>query len=328
MPASMQLGGAALETGPARGYPSREALLEACRGAHAVISWVSEQIDDDFLEAVGPQLQLVANFAVGFDNVDLDACRAAGVRVSNTPGAVTDGTADCAVMLLLAAARRLADNDVFCRSGAWEEHGVLGPADRLGQPIGGLNADGTKRTLLIVGAGRIGLATAQRMSGFDLDVLYVARSRKEAFEAPPLRARRVELEEGLRIADFVSLHTPLIDGPREAGGTRHLIGARELSLMKPSAVLVNTARGAVVDEAALADALERGAQGGGGIFAAGLDVFEREPIVHEKLKSLPNVVMTPHFGSGSFSSRAHMAALVAANVRAVLSGGEPVTAVV
>jgi len=181
-----------------------------------------------------------------------------------------------------------------------------------------------------VGGGRIGYATAVRMLGFGLRVLYTARSAKPTFEGAPLYAERVELDEGLRRADFVSLHVPLIDKPREAGGTRRLIGERELALMKPSAVLVNTARGAVVDERALAAALRQSVESGGerGLFAAGLDVFEDEPRVHPELAELPNVVMTPHFGSASVTSRDAMARLVASNVKAVLAGGEPVTAVV
>ena len=316
MPGGFDVGDAELREGPRRGFATREQLFEFVRGADAVVSWVSERVDGAFLEAAGEGLKLVANFAVGFDNIDLDACRRAGVRVSNTPGAVTDGTADCAVMLMLAAARRLSSNDVFVRSGAWSEWGVLGPSDRLGQPIGGWNADGSRRSVLIVGAGRIGYATAARMLGFGLRVMYVSRTGKADFEGAPLFAERVALDEGLRRADFVSLHVPL------TGETRHLIGARELGLMKKSAVLVNTARGAVVDEGALAEALRLGR-----IWAAGLDVFEDEPRVHEGLVGLENVVMTPHFGSGSFSSRAAMAGLVSANVRAVLGGGEPVTGV-
>lgn len=337
MPAALDVSPAELKQGPEGGFArhadspdaARRDCIDFCRGAHAVVSWVSERIDGPFLDAVGDQLQLVANFAVGFDNIDLDACRERHVRVSNTPDAVTDGTADCAVMLLLAAARRLADNDRFCRSGEWERHGILGPSDRLGQPIGGPSyIPGQQRALLIVGGGRIGYATAVRMLGFGLRILYTARSPKPMFEGAPLYAERVDLDDGLRRADFVSLHVPLIDKPRDQGGTRHLIGERELGLMKPTAVLVNTARGPVVDEDALVRALQAGIRGEGGIFAAGLDVFEAEPRIHDGLKDLPNVVMTPHFGSGSTTSRDAMARLVAANVKAVLAGDEPLTPVV
>ncbi len=317
MPEPFDVAPAELREGPPRGFDTRDDAIEFCKHADAVVSWITDRIDAEFLDTVGEQLRVVANFAVGFDNIDLDACRERRVRVTNTPDAVTDGTADCACMLILAACRKLAESDRFCRSGDWQAHGVLGPADRLGQPVGGMNLDGSPRTLLIVGAGRIGYATATRMIGFGLRTLYTARSPKPAFESPPLAAERVTLEDGLKRADIVSLHTPLTPD------TRHLIGDAELRLMKPTAVLVNTARGPVVDEEALAAALAERR-----IFAAGLDVFEREPAVLDALKALDNVVMTPHFGSGSTTSRARMARLVADNVRAVLEGREPPTPVV
>ena len=304
--------GAEVVTGPERGFPSREALHEFVRGASALVTWVSERVDGALLDAAGASggdsggggLRVVNNFAVGYDNIDLDACRARGVVVCNTPDAVTDGTADVAVLLMLAAARRLSAGDRYARSGAWAEGGVLGPRDFLGQPVSG-------RTLLIVGAGRIGYQTALRMIGWGMRVLYVARSPKPEFEHPPLCARRVELDEGLREADFVTIHTPLTEE------TRHLIDARRLGLMKETAVLVNTARGPVVDEGALARALREGR-----IFAAGLDVFEQEPKVHPELVGLENVVMLPHIGSGNWRGRAAMTALCAENINRVLSGRE------
>ncbi|MBL0928003.1 MAG: D-glycerate dehydrogenase [Phycisphaerales bacterium] len=310
LPGDFDVGPADVAFGPARGFASPDELRAFVRGASALVTWVSERVDAALLDAAGPGLKLVANFAVGFDNIDLAACRARGVRVSNTPDAVTEGTADCAWALLLAAARRLSHADRFARSGAWAAHGVLGPAELIGRPVAG-------QTLLIVGAGRIGYATALRSIGWGMKVLYTDRSPVPAFEHAPLNAERTDLDDGLRRADFVSLHVPLTPD------TRHLIDARRLALMKPTAVLVNTARGPVVDEAALAEALSAGR-----IFAAGLDVFEKEPAVHPGLAGLDNVVMTPHFGSASATSRAAMARLCAANVRAVLAGGEPVTPVV
>jgi len=318
LPGEPDFGGANVDVAEGGGFGSVESMHrflagEDGAGCDAAVTWVSERVDRAFLEACGAteggggRLRLVANFAVGFDNVDVEACRAFGVRVSNTPDAVTAGTADLAVTLLLAAARKVIWQDRFARTGEWEGHGVLGPAERITRPIAG-------GTLLIVGAGRIGLATAQRMLGFGVRVLYVARSSKPAFEDAPLCARRVELEEGLREADFVSVHTPLTEA------TRGLIGRDELALMKTTAVLVNTSRGPVVDEAALVEALESGS-----IFGAGLDVFEREPAVSAGLKALENVVLSPHVGSASATSRAAMTDLVCANVRAVLGGGEPVT---
>ncbi len=274
-----------------------------------MVTWVSERVDDPLLEAAGPSLRIVANFAVGYDNIDVPACARRGVIVTNTPDAVTEGTADMAFALILAAARRLAEADRFVRSGAWVSHGILGPTEFIGRPVAG-------RTLLIVGAGRIGYATALRSIGWGMRVLYVARSRKHDFESPPLNAARADLDDGLRAADFVSVHTPLTPD------TRHLLDARRIALMKPTAVLVNTARGPVIDEAALAIALRNGR-----IFAAGLDVFEREPGCHPDLAPLPNVVLAPHIGSASVGSREMMTNLCAANVRAVLAGKPPLTPV-
>jgi len=309
LPAPFDCPGAEVRFGPDRGFPSAAALREFVRGASAMVTWVSERVDDPLLEAAGPSLRIVANFAVGYDNIDVPACARRGVIVTNTPDAVTEGTADMAFALILAAARRLAEADRFVRSGAWVSHGILGPTEFIGRPVAG-------RTLLIVGAGRIGYATALRSIGWGMRVLYVARSRKHDFESPPLNAARADLDDGLRAADFVSVHTPLTPD------TRHLLDARRIALMKPTAVLVNTARGPVIDEAALAIALRNGR-----IFAAGLDVFEREPGCHPDLAPLPNVVLAPHIGSASVGSREMMTNLCAANVRAVLAGKPPLTPV-
>lgn len=309
LPGDFDVPGTIVRFGPERGFPEREARDAFIRGASACVTWVSDKVDAEFLNAAGPALKIVSNFAVGFDNIDLAACRAAGVAVSNTPDAVTEGTADVAFMLMLAAARKAAGADAFIRSGRWEKHGILGPNEWIGMPLAG-------RTLLIVGAGRIGLATAMRSIGWGMKVLYVANSQKPGFEHAPLNAQRVGLDEGLCRADFISVHVPL------SPATRHLIDRRRIGLMKPSAVLVNTARGPLIDEAALAEALAEGR-----LFAAGLDVFEAEPRVHERLKSLDNVVLTPHYGSASEASRGQMSALCAANIRAVLAGGKPVTPV-
>ncbi len=310
LPGSFDVPGADVRVGPERGFADRAALRAHVAGADTIVTWVSERIDGELLDAAGDGLRLVANYAVGYDNVDLEACRARGVRVSNTPDAVTEGTADCAVALMLAAARRIAAADQFCRTGAWAAHGILGPSEWIGQPLAG-------RTLLIVGAGRIGHATALRCLGFGMRTLYVARSRKPIFEHAPLCAERVDLDAGLARADVVSLHCPLTDE------THHLIDARRLALLRPHAILVNTARGAVVDEAALDGALD-----GGAPFDAGHDDNGAAAAVHPTLRELDNVVLTPHFGSANIASRERMTTLCAANVRAVLAGGEPVTAVV
>ncbi|MCA9282320.1 MAG: D-glycerate dehydrogenase [Phycisphaerales bacterium] len=309
LPGDFAVPGAAIRTGPERGFASREELLAFVPGATAIASWVTERIDAELLDAAGPQLKIVANFAVGYDNIDVPACRARNVIVTNTPDAVTEGTADMAWALLLAAARRVGEGDRFARSGAWASHGSLGPVEFLGVPVAG-------QTLCIIGAGRIGYATALRSLGWGMRITYVARSRHANFEHAPLNARHVSLEDGLRTADFVSIHTPLT--PQ----TKHLIGAKELALMKPTAVLINTSRGPVIDEAALADALKERK-----IFGAGLDVFEHEPKVNDRLKQLDNIAMTPHIGSGDTRCRNQMAALCAANIRAVLAGDKPLTPV-
>jgi len=310
LPGEFSVPGAEIRFGPERGYPTASEFAAFARGACAIVSWVSERIDGALLDEIGPTLEIVANFAVGYDNIDLEACRARRIRVSNTPDAVTEGTADAAVMLMLAAARRLPAADRFVRSGAWEKHGILGPNEWIGQPLSG-------RTLLIVGAGRIGFATAVRMLGWGMKVMYASRSRKANFEQAPMNAERVELDEGLTRADFVSLHVPL------TSETRGIIDGRRLALMKRTAVLVNTGRGALVDEGALAGALRAGQ-----LFGAGLDVLEREPAIHPGLVGLDNVVVTPHYGSASVTSRGAMSALCAANIRAVLGGGVPITPVV
>ena len=285
--------------------PERADLLEAASGAEGVLSTVTEKIDGTFMDAAGEGLKVVANMAVGYDNVDVEAAKARGVIVTNTPGVLDETTADVAFMLLLAAARRLGESERVLRAGRWE---WWGPKLFMGPDVWG-------KKLGIVGFGRIGQAVARRARGFDMEILYHNRSRREEAEEE-LGASYLELDELLEAADFVSLHTPLTDE------TRHLIDAPELERMKPEAVLVNTSRGPVVDEAALADALAQGR-----IFAAGLDVYEEEPKVHPKLLELENVVLAPHIGSGSIETRVKMAVLAAENLTAVLRGEEPKTLV-
>ena len=285
--------------------PDRRDVLNFVRDARVLVSMFSDRVDAELLDAAGSQLRGVCNFAVGYNNVDVDACRQRGVIVTNTPDAVTEGTADMAWLLALAAARRLIEADRFARTGQWIEHGPLGMGEFNG-------LDFTGRTLLIVGAGRIGLAVARRAQGWGMRTLYVSRSRKWEFELAPLAARRVSLEEGLPEADLVSIHTPL------TAETRHLIGPVQLGLMKPTAILVNTSRGPVVDEAALASAL-----GERRIFAAGLDVFEEEPRIHPLLRELDNVVLSPHIGSAERRYREEMTAMVCRNAAAILAGEPP-----
>ncbi|HVZ94239.1 MAG TPA: D-glycerate dehydrogenase, partial [Phycisphaerales bacterium] len=302
----LDLPGAEIRTGPERGFASRQDALDFVRGCDAFLSWISERINDEFLDAAGPKLKIVANHAVGFDNIDVPACRKRNVVVTITPDAVTEGAADLAWCLLLAAARKLHALEHFARDQTsphgWKAFGVLGPRDFLGLDIAG-------KTLLIIGAGRIGYATALRSLGWGMRVLYVARTPKPEFEFAPLNARRVTLDEGLREADFISVHTPLTPE------TRHLINAGNLKLCKPTAVIVNTARGPVIDEAALAQALKANQ-----LWGAGLDVFENEPTIHPDLLTLDNVVVAPHVGSATHTCRKRMADLCAANIRAVLEG--------
>lgn len=288
---------------------ARAELLDLVRGASFVITMYFDKVDAEFLDAAGPQLKGVCNFAVGYDNIDVKLCKSRGVRVANTPGAVTEGTADLAWALILACARRLIEADRFARTPEYGERGPLGITEFLG-------VDLTGRTLLIVGAGRIGYATALRSIGWGMRVLYVARSRHLDFELAPLAARRVTLEEGLREADVVSVHTPLTPE------TRHIIDAKALALMKPTAMLINTSRGPTVDESALVEALKARR-----IWGAGLDVFEHEPRVHPGLIDLDNVVLAPHIGSAETKYRLLMTEMVGENAAAVLAGKDPINPV-
>ena len=281
--------------------PERGELLEAAHGVDGVLSTLTEQIDAEFMNAAGENLKVVANMAVGYDNVDVTTANERGIVVTNTPDVLDETTADTAFMLLLAAARRLGEGERIVRSGRWE---AWGPKMLLGPDVWG-------KKLGIVGFGRIGQALARRARGFDMEVLYSARSRREEAEKE-LDARYLELDALLGECDFLSLHIPLTEE------TTHLIGAGELEKMKSEAVLVNTSRGPVVDEAALAEALAEGR-----IFAAGLDVYENEPEVSPRLLELDNVVLAPHIGSASFETRDKMAAMAGEDLRAVLRGEQP-----
>jgi len=294
--------------GPEEGFPDQRDLhrfLRANAPIDAVVSMFHDVIDDAFLDAAGGRLRAVVNYAVGYDNIDLAACARRRVAVCNTPDAVTEGTADLAWALLLAAARRLPELDAFVRSGAWADHGPMGMNDYLGMDVAG-------RTLHIVGAGRIGHAVALRSLGWGMNILYTARSRKREWEFAPLNARRVTLDEGLAEADYVSIHCPL------TSQTRGMIDARRLGLMKDRAVIVNTARGAIIDERALVEALRDGT-----IRAAGLDVLEDEPHPAPGLAELANVVLSPHVGSAAGRYREMMTEIVCENVAAVLRNQPP-----
>ena len=282
----------------------REELLRVVSGRDAVITMLTEKVDAEFLAAAGPQLKIVANHAVGFDNVDVAACTEAGVLATNTPDVLTETTADTAFALLMAAARRVGEGERFLRAGTpW----IWGPLMMLGQDV-------HHKTIGIVGFGRIGQAVARRARGFGMRVVY-----SDAVALPPdveaeTGAERLELGDLLGQADFVSIHTNLTPN------TRHLFDAPAFRRMKDTAVLVNTSRGPVVDEAALADALASGE-----IFAAGLDVFEHEPDVEPRLLALDNVVMIPHLGSATVDTRNAMGMLAVENVFAALEGRRPPT---
>jgi len=284
---------------------SKTELISRLRGKDGLICHIISAIDDEVL-AAAPTVKVVANVAVGYNNIDVAAARRRGVVVTNTPDVLTETTADFAWTLLMAAARRVVEADHFARSGQWLkwEWDLLWGADIHGKTLG------------VVGFGRIGRAVARRALGFNMRVLYQDALRADATAERELRATRMDLEPLLAEADFVSLHTPLLPE------TRHLMNERTLRLMKKSAVLVNAARGPVVDEAALVRALKEG-----WIAGAGLDVFEEEPKVHPGLVPLKNVVLAPHIASASFDTRLAMATLAVRNCLAVLDGKPPLTPV-
>ncbi len=265
----------------------------------------TDTVDEELLEAAGAQLKVVCNFAVGYDNINISACKSRGVVVCNTPDAVTEGTANLAWLLILATARRLIEADRYARSASYPANGQLGMDEFLGMDL-------CNKELLIVGAGRIGYATALRAKAFGMRIAYVARTRHLDFEMAPLGARRVTLDEGLKEADVVSVHTPLTEQ------TRHLLNADNIKLLKRDAIVVNTARGPVIDEQALVNALDEER-----LWGAGLDVYEKEPEVHPGLIENPRVVLTPHIGSAEIAWRRAMTQMVCANVGAVLRGQEP-----
>jgi glyoxylate reductase len=281
--------------------PSKAELLEAVKGIDALLCLLTDPVDGEVISA-GESLKVIANYAVGYDNIDVSAATDRGIMVTNTPGVLTETTADMAWALLMSIARRICEANAFTRAGSfkrWEPTLLLG-GDVQGKILG------------IVGLGRIGKAVARRASGFDMRVLYHSVPREPPEIEKELGASYVELDELLRESDFVTLHTPLTPA------TQHLIGETQLDMMKPSAYLVNTSRGPVVDEKALAEALRRGK-----IAGAALDVYEWEPSVTEDLVKLENVVLTPHIASGSIETRERMAKMAAQNIIAGLRGERP-----
>ena len=277
-------------------------LRTHAEGAAALVADPSVRVDGDFLKTVGRSLKVVANFGVGYDNIDLEAVRARGVRATNTPDVLTNATAELAVALMLAAARRVVEADRVVRADRWTSDGSA----LLGRELAGA-------TVGLVGYGRIARRVAALLRGFEVRLLAHSRTRRADGSSPEFR----ELDDLLAASDFVSVHVPLTPD------TRHLIGARALAVIKRGAILVNTSRGAVVDTGALIEALRTRRLG-----AAGMDVYEDEPNVPAELRELPDTVLLPHIGSATASARDAMARLCAENVIAVMEGREPPAPVV
>ena len=280
--------------------PPRDELLRRVAGADGLLTLLTDTVDDELLDAAGPQLKVVSNYAVGFDNIDVDACTRRKIPAGNTPGVLTETTADLAFTLLMAAARRIDEGSRYVRAGRWK---TWGPMLLLGVDVHGA-------TLGIVGFGRIGREMAKRASGFGMRVLYHDVQPVSAEDEQALHATHADLDTLLTESDFVTLHVNLTDE------TRHLIGADALARMKPTAVLVNTSRGPVIDHAALHAALSDGQ-----IFAAALDVTDPEPLpVDSPLLGLDNCLVVPHVASASRVTRGRMAAMAAENLLAGLRG--------
>lgn len=293
-----------VDTNPNDRPLTREELLAVVKEYDGVISLLSDKIDWEIIQAARDKVKIFANYAVGYDNIDIARAAKAGIYITNTPGVLTEATADIAWALLLATSRHIVAADKFTRLGKFQGW----------HPTLFLGGDFHGATLGIVGAGRIGQATARRAKGFGMKVLYYNRSPRPEFEAQD--ARGVDLKTLLAESDYVSLHLPLTPE------THGLLDAAHLELMKPTSVLVNTARGPVVDEAYLAQMLSQGR-----LAAAGFDVYAQEPKIHPDLLGLENVVLLPHIGSASRQTRIKMAEMAAANVLAVLAGGEPLNPV-
>ncbi len=280
---------------------SREELKQAVKGCDGILSLLTDKMDAEVMDAAGPQLKVIANYAVGFDNIDLQAATERGVLVTNTPGVLTDATADFAWALLMATARRIPESERYARAGKYK---AWGPKLFLG-------GDFVGRTLGIIGAGRIGSAMAKRATGWNMRILYTDVQPNPNIEKE-VGAQFVDMDTLLKESDYISIHVPLTPE------THHLIDEAALRKMKPTAYLVNTSRGPVIDEAALARALKEKV-----IAGAGLDVFEEEPKIHPDLLELENVVITPHIASATHETRNKMATMAATNLIEALRGNRP-----
>ncbi|MCS0503228.1 2-hydroxyacid dehydrogenase [Ancylobacter mangrovi] len=294
-----------VEVNPEDRALSRDELKERLKGRDAAITLLTDTIDGEVLDAAGPQLRVVANYAVGFNNFDLAAATRRGVVLTNTPGVLDDATATHTMTLLLATARRIAESDAFVRQGRWQGWAPM--------TFVGLDVD--RQTLGIAGLGRIGRNVARKARGFDMNIIYADMHRDADFEAET-GARHVDKPTLLRESDFLTLHVPLLPE------THHYIGADELRAMKKTAVLINASRGPVVDEPALVEALKAGE-----IWGAGLDVFEDEPALAPGLAGLANVVVVPHIASATPQTRLAMGRIAATNIIEVLHGRAPGTCV-
>jgi lactate dehydrogenase-like 2-hydroxyacid dehydrogenase len=280
--------------------PTKEEIIKGLKGKDGLLCLLSDPVDEDVINSE-PRLKMIASFAVGFDNIDIKAATKRKIPVSNTPGVLTEATAEMAWALLFSVARRIVEADKFTRSGKYIG---WGPMLMLGQDI-------STKTLGVVGAGRIGTAFALKSKGFDMKVLYFDEKNNDILDKE-LDAKKVNLQELLKQSDFVSLHVPLIKS------TYHLISQKELKIMKKSAILINTSRGPIIDEKALVKTLKEK-----WIFGAGLDVYENEPIISEELIKLDNVVLQPHSASATINSRTNMGLLAAKNMIAGLKGEIP-----
>jgi glyoxylate reductase len=283
---------------------SKKELIEKARDCDALLSLLSDNIDAEVVEECN-KLKIIANYAVGYNNIDLKAAKEKNIVVTNTPDVLTAATADLAFALIFSVARRIVEGDKYVRAGSFK---MWSPTLLLGQDISG-------KTIGIIGAGRIGQAIAKRSSGFDMKILYHNRNRDCKFEEET-GAAFVNLEQLLTEADYVSVNVPL------SNDTFHMLGEREFGLMKSSSILINTSRGPVVDEVALVKALKAG-----DIWGAGLDVYEREPEIEKELLCMDNVVLLPHIGSATIDTRYNMAMLAVQNIEAVLNGNDAINKV-
>jgi glyoxylate reductase len=288
------------------GVLPREKLLEKVKGSDAILSLLTDKVNDELFDAAGPQLKIVANYAVGYDNIDVPAATKRNIIITNTPGVLTESVAEHAIALMFALAHRIVESDQFMRDGKFDG---WAPMMFLGNDLVG-------KTLGLIGLGRIGADVAQRMTdGFKMKLVYYDIKRNEELEKK-LKLEYKDLDSLLKESDFISIHVP------STPETKHLINTERLKIMKPTAYLINTARGPVVDEVALVEALKNGT-----IRAAGLDVYEKEPEMAPGLKDLPNTVLTPHTASATEETRGAMSELAAKNIIEVLEGRAPLTPV-